>query len=171
MTFSTRCSVWSKNQKGFSLVEVLVGSAMLSGAIFAGMNYISNMQSSRKVRNTQSMYRYLAIQATQAITTGVAFYPPVDPPTASEQVLYVGCFDGQGVNIPNKKGNRDFQFTVVNAPFNEKTSTDSCNSAIYEVRFYWSNAATKEVLINVLGLNKLGTQDRLTSQNFKVFAK
>lgn len=162
----------SKNQKGFSMIEVMVASSLLAVAIYMGMNYIQNMQNSRTTRTTQSIYRYLAIQATQQVTMGVAFYPPIIAPNPADTVLYVACFDGSGVLVPNTKGNRDYQFLIFNNFKDDNESTGLCvDKALYEVRFHWIDIPNNQILINILSLKKGVAKNRLEFQNFKIFAK
>ena len=93
----------NKNQKGFSLIETIVALGILSVTVTLGMNYFSMTFKSRETRTIQSIFRYLAIQATQTVTIGSAFYPPISAPSSSEKVLYVGCFDGILVCYENDK--------------------------------------------------------------------
>lgn len=159
------------NQKGFSLVEIMVASSILAVIIFFSMNFIQNQQSSRNVRTNQSIYRYLAIQATQTMATGSAYYPPISPSKVTETIVYTGCYNGDGVLIQNAKGNREYQFMAVEG-WDEGLTTNGCTeSASYEVRFLWLNPATKEVLINILSLKKGVQGSRMAFQNFKIFAK
>lgn len=159
------------NQKGFSLVEVMIGSSILAVIIFFSMNFIQNQQSSRNVRTAQSIYRYLAIQATQTVATGSAYYPPIEASKSTETIVYVGCYNGDGVLIQNAKGNREYQFMAIEG-FSEEAPTSGCTeSAMYEVRFMWLNSVTKEVLINILSLKKGSEGTRMAFQNFKIFAK
>lgn len=153
------------------MIEVMVASTILAGAIYAAMNYIQNMQSSRNTRTTQSIYRYLAIQATQQVTMGVAYYPPIVAPNPADTVTYVGCFDGSGVLVPNIKGNRDYQFTVIPQLIPDQTTGICGDKALYEVRFKWIDIPNHQILINILSLKKGMEKNRLQYQDFKIFAK
>ena len=159
--------MWNRLKcSGFSLVETLVAMGLLAAAITFGMNFIGEQGKSRGVRTKQTVHRYIAIQVTQHINSNLAFYPPIIPPTPTDKILYVGCMSKDGVLLGNK-----FTFKLVPS-FDDHVSSAVClpNVTAYEVRFFWLNSGSDEVLINILTLIP-GTPASLAVKNFKIFAK
>ncbi len=156
------------------MVEVTVASALLMGGILMASNYISSGQSSRKTRSVQSVYRFLAIQATQEITTAVALYPPLDPLKDSDKIYYSGCFDQKGSMVATGKYGRSYSLTISDN-YNENSPTPSKNcdpiNSKYEVQFFWKDPAKNEVTINILNLRPETDPGQLKFQRFNIFAK
>ncbi len=155
------------NQKGLTLVETLVGMGLLSMAITLGMNFVSEQMKSRDTRTKQTIHRYIAIQVTQHVTNGIAYYPPIAPINPSDKIIYVGCMTRDGVLISNS-----FKFFLT-ANFDDKVSTGKCPTVdtAYEVRFLWVDPSIDDtVKINILTLAP-GTINSLAVRNFKIFAK
>jgi type II secretory pathway pseudopilin PulG len=160
--------LWNKlNQKGLTLVETLVGMGLLSMAITLGMNFVSEQVKTRDTRTKQTIHRYIAIQVTQHVTNGIAYYPPIAPLNPTDKIVYVGCMTRDGVLIANT-----FKF-VLTSNFDERVSTGKCAlvDTAYEVRFFWVDAnVDSTVKINILTLAP-GTINSLAVRNFKIFAK
>lgn len=157
-----------RNNAGFTIIELLVGIALISTMAFFGMNYVTTQITARKIRTQQTVYRFLAIQTSQQVSVHLGFYPPI---VSNEgKAVYAGCFDRKGNLIVNLKSNREFQFVVV-PEFDETKPTGVCDpiKTAYESRFYWIDPAKFTVMINVLASQS--SAKRLTSQNFKIFAK
>lgn len=161
----------NKNQKGFSLIETIVAMGILSVVTTLGMNYFSMHFKSRETRTIQSIFRYLAIQATQTVTIGSAFYPPISAPAPSEKVLYVGCFDGKGEQINNVKGVKEFQLHFAENYLESKASGQCNENAFYEVRFYWEDIASSKVAINIVSLKKDNNPTGYNFKNYAIYAR
>lgn len=157
-----------RNSSGFSLVEMLVGVALISTMVFYGMNYFNAQILARKVRTQQTVHRFLAIQTSQQVSVHMGFYPPIV--AESGRAIYAGCFDTKGNLIVNKKNNREFQFVILST-FDESLPTGVCDplKTAYESRFYWQDPDRYIVMINILATRS--SAKRLISQNFKIFAK
>jgi prepilin-type N-terminal cleavage/methylation domain-containing protein len=157
-----------RNNSGFTLIEVMVGMAMVSTMAFFGMNYVTTQISARKIRTQQTINRFLAIQTSQQVSVHMGFYPPIASDTG--KAIYAGCFDRKGNLIVNIKNNRDFQFMVLPI-FDELKPSGICDpvKTAYESRFYWQDPAQFVVMINILATQS--SAKRLTSQNFKIYAK
>lgn len=166
--------MWS-SQRGASIVEVIVAFALLSIAILAGSSYIDNIQSARNIRKLQTTIRFLAIQATLEATGNFRYYPPVNPPDATTQPLYVACFSNAGDKVQNNtpaKG-RDFQFYLA-ANYKEDQASGACSkeTAAFEVRFFWLSPFQSDINVNIFNLQpRRGETTRTLFKNFKIFAK
>lgn len=143
--------------------------ALVATIITLGMNFLSGTQKTRDQRSRQTIHRYIAIQVTQHVTGNLGFYPPIEPLTASDKIVYVGCMNKDGVLI----GNKGFQFHLATS-FNEANPTGVCppEKTHYEARFFWLNPINDEVKINLLTLAPgPGATPSLAIHNFKIFAK
>lgn len=150
-------------ERGFTLVETIVTMAVLMGVVLAGFTMMDIQRNARKTRSGQTMYRYLAIQTAAAVTGSSQNFPPMAFGSAwndsSDIVIYVGCFNANGELIPNDTGSRDFVFHQQRrARMDREESTGRCvrptrgSPLAYEVRFWYSNPATREVVVEILDL-------------------
>ncbi len=161
------------NQKGFTLIETIMSMGILTTAIMFGMSITQNQSKDRMNKRTQALSRYLAIQATQAIMTGLAYYPPIVHSDPAKTIFYCGCFQIQGENIAAKDGSRGFKLVVIPGfdPGNPLPFDLCPDEATHEVRFYWSDIAKNEITINVQALKTKNIAPRFVSQNFKIITK
>lgn len=167
--------------QGMNMVEAMIALAILMAAIYAGMTLMDAQRSSTKVRGTQSMYRYLAIQTTSIVTGSPELFPPLAFSTSWDDsrdiVLYVACYDKKGDMLPNDLGKREFVFHQLRRDeLDQRRATGRCpNPATgivsYEVRFWFKNPATREVVIEVLDLILLRSRNprAIPKQRFTIY--
>lgn len=163
--------------KGFSLVEAMVGIALLSAAIFAGMNLTGMQQKSRKDRSVQSVYRYLAIQAANVITAQSAMFPPLYFET--DPAVYVSCFNNKGEPTLNSTGTREFVLTNIKPDdLKARKASTRCQAPAagvlpaFELRFWYGDTTdVNKVTLEILDLQALrpGSTRRTPKQRFTIY--
>jgi len=150
------------NQKGFTFVEVMVGASLLFAVILLGLNFHDLQIGTRKVRSTQVMFRYLAIQTASTITGKPEMFPAMESQGATPlKGVYVACFDNKGAAVPNNSGARDFSLTFMPASLAEddfislRCLCASGNSGAmskhpYEVRFWYPDADSRKIRFAII---------------------
>lgn len=168
-------------QSGFTLVETMIAMAILMAAIYAGMTLLDIQRSSGKTRETQTMYRYLAIQTASIVTGYPEKFPALAFSTAWDDsrdiVIYFACYDKAGNLTPNDLGKREFTFhQMARDDLDSRRSSERCPSLPlstprYEVRFWYKNPVTREVTIEILDLTILRSRNSKAApkQRFTIF--
>jgi hypothetical protein len=151
------------NNKGFTFIEVIIGSSLLLLVIFLGMNFTDVQIGARKTRTTQTMFRYLAIQTASTITGKAEMFPALEVGGANPvKGVYVGCFNNKGEAVPNNTGSREFSILFISQ--NDLAGEDyistrclcaSGNSGAmsmhpYEVRFWYPEADTRKIQFAII---------------------
>lgn len=169
------------NNKGFGLVESLIGLSLVTAAVYASMSLMGIQKSATKKRNTQSMYRYLAIQAASFVTANEERFPPLSFSSAWDSsrdlVIYVACYDKKGNLIQNDLGTREFVFHQQSlSTLDSREASGRCPNppggiVSYEVRFWYKNPATREVVIEILDLVLLRSRNgrSVPKQRFTIY--
>lgn len=170
-----------KWQNGFGMIESLIGLSLVTAAIYASMSLMGIQNSSNKTRSLQSMYRYLAIQTASFVTSNAARFPPLAFSTAWDSsrdiLIYVACYDKKGSLLPNDNGTREFVFHQQSLEtLDSREASGRCPNppggiVSYEVRFWYKNPATKEVVIEILDLVLLRSRNpkSIPKQRFTIY--
>lgn len=170
-----------KREHGFGMIESLIGLSLVTAAIYASISLMGIQKSSNKKRTTQSMYRYLAIQAASFVTSNAERFPPLSFSSAWDSsrdiVIYVACYDKKGNLIPNDLGTREFVFHQQSLDtLDSNEGSGRCPNPIggivsYEVRFWYKNPTTREVVIEILDLVLLRSRNprAIPKQRFTIY--
>ena len=163
------------------MVETVIAMSLLMAAIYAGMTLMDAQKRSSKVRNIQTMYRYLAIQTASIVTGNPERFPALSFSSAWDDsrdvVMYVACYDKGGNLLPNDLGTRDFVFHQMRRnELDLRQATTRCPNpptgiVSFEVRFWFNNPTTREVYIEILDLVLLRSRNprSIPKQRFTIY--
>lgn len=165
-------SVFLNNKdKGFTLVETIIAIALISVGVFMAMNLIDGQTKSRALRTTQTIFRYIAIQISHTATMANSFFPPISS-AQNQKVVYVSCYDNKGEITRNINNLSNHQIYFPDN-FKENEKSGQCtDSTSYEARFFWVNANTGELRVNILHLPSLKKKNSNRAvHNMNIFVK
>jgi type II secretory pathway pseudopilin PulG len=149
-----------KSQSGFSLIESMVAGSILLGAIFAGMKYLDNQTTQKKILETQANERALALQVSASLVSSSSKYPPLYL-AGGNMIYYVGCFNVKGQQGLNYQGRRDYAFYSGPTSEPEAPTGVVCNGesspladkfSKYEVQVWWSDVSNRVMTFKIFDL-------------------
>ena len=137
------------NKTGFSLIEILVSAAILSGVLFGVITTFSDQKKSAKLTVKRFNAKKLLLSEMMKIGNSFAQFPSFS--SEGNGVVYMRCFTKEGTLTPSLTG--DAQYIVLKIP-EEDLMKPSGNCPNIGRRGYiethYSTFNTKEIKINAL---------------------
>lgn len=148
----------NKNERGFSLIEVMISIGLLSTVVMFSMSYLEAQRKGSARLNDQAARKSLAIQLSEDITRNSVYTPPIE--LVNKKGFYVNCYNGQNQQTENKFGKRETTLVFRAQTGGEFEITDIClfeKGSRYQSVYWWDSSS---VILRLFEISQTGPRER-----------